>query len=333
MSEIVQPHAKALRSVSTPSSDFLSDKTRQIMRHHAKSFDWAARFLSPATRDDTRLLYAFARWADDLADEPALGALPERLATLAAIKNGVCGAQPSSNLLISAVVQLRQHHALPTCLFDCFLDSLIADAQPRCLQTEQELFTFAYGVAGVVGLMMRPLLGAPPAADLHALALGLAMQLTNIARDVVEDGASGRTYIPASWGVGGEELCHPKDAEGRRKAFAAIAKALSWAEAFYAFAEQGLAHIPMPNQRAIRIALALYRGIGRKILRLGPERYWQGRVQLSSFEKLQLTVPLLWRGQQPTRVDAVLAVPPQADVLEALYALSVLPGFPILFTS
>jgi 15-cis-phytoene synthase len=307
----------------------LGYEARHIMRRHAKSFDWAARFLAPATRDDTRLLYAFARLADDLADEPELGELPERLAALANLKSDVCTSTwppPNRDPLTHAMVRLRQHHGLSVDLFEGFLDSLMADAHPRCLLTEQDLWVFAYGVAGTVGLMMRPLLGAAPEGDLHALALGLAMQLTNIARDVVEDAERGRTYIPASLGVHADALHRPQGAAERRQAFAAIERVLAWAEAFYAFAQQGLGQIPKSNRRAIRIALCLYRGIGRKILSAGPERYWQGRACLSGFEKLHLTAMSL-AGMNRAQTFAA-AMPTRAEVLAALQSLQGLPGFP-----
>jgi 15-cis-phytoene synthase len=315
----------------------LRHETCQIMRQHAKSFNWAARFLAPSTRDDTRVLYAFARLADDLADEPELGDLPTRLAALADLKQDLCAGAlaPSSDKLTFAVARLRQQHALPSGLFDYFLDSLIADAQPRCLRTEDNLLVFAYGVAGTVGLMMRPLLGAAPVADPYALALGLAMQLTNIARDVVEDAQRGRTYIPASWGVSAAELLKPQGAAQRLKAFAAIKRLLAWADVFYGFADQGLGHIAQPNRRAIRIALNLYRGIGCKILRGGPDAYWQGRAHLSGFEKLRLTCSTLVNPSRSIAPIVALSERDQGvrkDVQVALQSLQGLPGFPLAFS-
>jgi 15-cis-phytoene synthase len=296
----------------------LADQAQQIMRRHARSFDWAARFLAPSARGYTTLLYAFARIADDLADEPGLGSLHDRLASLATLKSGLLAPQ-GSNAWVGAVAQLRRQHALPNSLFDCFLDSLRDDAQARRLHTEHDLLAFAYGVAGTVGLMMRPILGAAPSADPHALALGIAMQLSNVARDVVEDAARDRTYIPSSYGVSAEELRRPVDAAARGRAFAAIARVLALAENFYTFAEGGLHLIPQRNRRAIRIALVLYRGIGRKILRRGPERYWQGRTSLSALEKLRLIAPLVLVGERPQAARRPDAAP--AGVLQALRTL------------
>lgn len=296
----------------------LAGEARKIMRRHARSFDWAARFLAPSARGDTTLLYAFARIADDLADEPGLGPLADRLASLSELKSGLLDAQ-GGHAWAAAVAQLRLQHALPASLFECFLDSLRDDAQPRRLQTEQDLLAFAYGVAGTVGLMMRPILGAGPPADPHALALGIAMQLSNVARDVVEDAARGRTYIPCSYGVSADLLRQPVDAAARCRAFAAIARVLALAENFYAYAESGLHLIPRRNRRAIRVALVLYRGIGRKILSRGPEGYWQGRTSLSALEKLRLIAPLWLLDGRPQAERQPAAAP--AGVLRALRAL------------
>jgi 15-cis-phytoene synthase len=306
----------------------LVHQTQQIMRKHAKSFDWAARFLAPSTRTQTRLLYAFARIADDLADEPNLGSLNHRLAALTALRADVLGAH-SRNELACAVAQLRQEHALPISLFECFIDSLLADTQTRCLHTEQDLLVFAYGVAGTVGLMMRPILGAPSSADQYALALGIAMQLTNIARDVVEDAARGRIYIPSCYGAATHEQGHhPVDAPERQQAFAAITRVLSLADDFYAHAAHGLWLIPQPNRLAIQIALILYRGIGRKILRRGAERYWQtgrqARTHLNWLEKIQLTAPVLLQQRTPNTAT------PNATALKALNSLRNQPGFPLV---
>jgi 15-cis-phytoene synthase len=296
----------------------LTQQVTQVMRRHAKSFNWAARFLSPATRADTQLLYAFARLADDLADEPELGALPHRLALLAGLKAALkADSQPSQhhNELADAVSQLRLRHGLATELFNHFLDSLMADVHPRQLTTQPALLEFAYGVAGTVGLMMRPVLGAGPAADGHALALGMAMQLTNIARDVVEDAARGRVYLPGSLAL--THTANPAIT------YETVVQVLALADEFYAFAQQGLWQIPPQNQRAIHIALALYRGIGQKILRRGHQRYWQGRTHLSWAEKVRLTLPLLWC-KFPTHPPAHQVDYPR--VVQALTLWRELPG-------
>jgi 15-cis-phytoene synthase len=299
-----------------------SDMSPQaVMDHHAKSFSWAARFLSGPTRQDAALLYAFARTADDYADEDRLGTMEARLQYLAEMRLQVTTPTLGEPSLACATGQMLRSHAVPSAVLLCFMDSLQADAGPRTIHTQQDLLRFAYGVAGTVGQMMRPLLGAPPQADAYAIALGVAMQLTNIARDVVEDAQRGRCYVPAEWGVAREVLTAPQDAAQRGQAFGALHKLLALADDFYAYAQSGMQAIPAPNRRAIRIATALYQAIGHKIVQRGPEQFWQGRVSLGAAEKSWLVARTLVRSPGPAL--------PARDVWRSdLSHLADTPGFP-----
>ena len=297
----------------TPQKGVLTPQ--QVMNHHAKSFSWAARFLSPSARKDSALLYAFARTADDYADEERLGTELERMEFLAAMRLQALVAVSSSRAyevsqesastsLAGATGQMLRCYGVPDAVLVCFMDTLQADAGPRVVDSQKALLRFAYGVAGTVGQMMRPLLGAPAAADSYAIALGIAMQLTNIARDVVEDAQRGRCYIPAEWGVSSQMLAAPIDATQRMQAFAALRKLLALADDFYAYAQSGIQAIPAPNRRAIRIATALYQAIGHKISQGGPDNYWQGRTTLGAAEKTWLISRTLFNNpatKQPSR--------------------------------
>ncbi len=299
--------------------------TQAVMDHHAKSFSWAARFLSAAARKDAALLYAFARTADDYADEERLGTVPERVQCLTDMRvqalARVPNTAPAATPLASATGKMLRHHAVPQAVIECFMDSLQTDAFPRTLANQRELLSFAYGVAGTVGQMMRPLLGAPGSADTYAVALGVAMQLTNIARDVVEDAQRGRCYIPAQWGVPAQVLAAPQDGGERVQAFAALRRLLALADDFYAYAQSGMQAIPAPNRRAIRIAAALYQAIGHKIVRGGSDKYWQGRTSLGAADKIWLIVRTL--------LSIPGAAPPARDVWRSeLSHLADTPGFP-----
>jgi 15-cis-phytoene synthase len=316
--------SKSPKAASDLTLQTVSDMTPQaVMDHHAKSFSWAARFLSPAARKDAALLYAFARTADDYADEERLGTVPERLQYLADMRLQATAAAPGTSHapLASATGQMLRSYAVPEAVLECFMDSLQTDAGPRAVGSQQELLRFAYGVAGTVGQMMRPLLGAPSAADAYAVALGVAMQLTNIARDVVEDAQRGRCYIPADWGVASQMLAAPTDASERAQAFAVLRRLLALADDFYAYAQSGIQAIPAPNRRAIRIATALYQAIGHKIVRGGADRYWQGRTSLGAAEKSWLIARTL--------LSSPTAQQPARDVwCSELAHLADTPGFP-----
>jgi len=274
-----------------------------VMSRHARSFACAAVFLSAATRADAALLYAFARAADDLCDEESLGPLAQRLQTFARLGLRAQQAREDSSgdsgdaIAAAAGRVLRRHGVNPNVLAH-FLQGLRDDTGPRQLQTTDDLLEFAFAVAGTVGQMMRPVLGAPIEVERHAIALGMAMQLTNVARDVEEDARRGRCYLPAQWDRQWHLDAGLTCATQRTRAFAMVRRVLALADDFYAFAGQGLQSIPTRNRRAIHIAIALYQGIGHKILRIGPERYWEGRAHLSRVERGGRIVRAILRGGQ-----------------------------------
>ncbi len=298
-----------------------SGDLQAVMNHHAKSFSWAARFLSSSARQDAALLYAFARTADDLADEEYLGTLDERSLRLSVLRELAMQAGAGSGLAEDTGAMLR-HHGVPNSVFGVFMESLQGDAGSCYFESPEELTRFAYGVAGTVGQMMCPIIGASQAAAPYAVALGMGMQFTNIARDVVEDAQRQRCYIPAQWGVSPQALATPRDAIEREQAFAVVARLLVLADDFYAFARSGFETIPQPNRRAIVIASTLYQAIGHKILRRGAGLYWQGRVSLSALEKSWLVIRCVLGS-----VEAAASTP--RDVWQQdLAHLALLPGFP-----
>lgn len=305
--------------VSTPG---LPDP-QAVMNRHARSFSWAARFLSPSARRDAALLYAFARTADDFADEADLGSLQERCEALQELRSQALHPAPPVDSLANQTGRMLRGYDVPDAVLQTLMDSLQADADARQIDTTDNLLRFAYGVAGTVGQMMRPLLGAAPGADAQAIALGVAMQLTNIARDVVEDAQRGRCYIPSAWGVTLHGMSAPQSAAERATAFGALRRLLALADDFYAFSHAGMSVIPRHNRRAIRIAAALYQGIGHKILRQGAQLYWHGRVFLTRSEKIKLLARTLLLPELPNRAVA-------RDVWHNdLAHLVGMPGFPV----
>lgn len=298
-----------------------------IMDAHAKSFSWAARFLSRQARAHAAQLYAFARLMDDLIDEPSMGSEQNRMAQFEV--HCLQMLAPAAHESVGQSVGLMlQAFGVEQQVKQSFLDALRADAQPRQLQSLLDVMRFAYGVAGTVGQMMRPILGAEPEADRYAVALGMAMQLTNIARDVLEDAQRGRCYLPADWLPHDFQLSALMDGEpqARQHAFVAIDRLLQEAEQLYALAERGFSSIPHENRRAIEVACFLYRGIGRKILHRGMQVYWQRRAHLSAWEKLRCVMQV-WVGRS-SQVSQV-AVQKSADPFVQYQAdLQGIPGFP-----
>ena len=293
---------------------------QDVMDLHAKSFSWAARFLQSATRQDAALLYVFARFADDLADEESLGPLAERIEQLQELENNAL--TPDGDALGHQVGRMLQSKGVSAAVISNFMGGLKQDAGPRRIQSTEELLEFAYGVAGTVGQMMCPILGASNKALPYALALGVAIQLTNISRDVVEDAARGRCYIPQQWGVDSEALRAPLNQRQATQSFAAIQKMLRLADDFYAYAQQGMERVPAGNRRAIRIATALYRGIGQKVLCNGAERYWQGRTTLGRVAKIKIVLACF------VGADKLSGLEVRNVVKQDLKHLALIPGFP-----
>jgi len=298
-----------------------TSNAQAVMDAHAKSFSWAARFLSHDARRQAAQLYVFARLADDLADEEVLGTWDERMAQLQTLKSSAL-APTAGNDLGHQVGKMLQSKGVSTEVILNFMDALSHDASPRQVETTEELLQFAYGVAGTVGQMMCPILGAAASAQPYAAALGVAMQLTNVARDVVEDASRGRCYLPLRWGVSADALRAPSSPAQAKQSFAAIQKLLQLADDFYAYSQQGFAQIPADNRRAIRVAAALYRGIGQKILDGGPNRYWLCRTSLGRLEKVRLIIACY------AGADKLPGTTVRDVVSHDLKHLAQIPGFP-----
>ena len=186
---------------------------------------------------------------------------------------------------------LKQELDLPVFAVKDLLEGLISDQGTVLLLNENQLIQYSYKVAGTVGLMMAPILGiSSKKAIPFAVDLGIAMQLTNISRDVLEDAELGRRYIPGEWC---DELSAPKivelakngATEDRLKVSAAIKRTLLLAETYYISGFKGLAYLPPRNHLAILIAGIIYRLIGRRLLNSGT-KWWVGRQVVNNTGKL-----------------------------------------------
>ena len=254
------------------------NNAKNIMQEHGKTFALAAKLLTPASRHDATELYAFARMVDDWID---LGANKDAAqANIAALQN-------SLQLGDAPIKKVLNQHAIADAAMQAFLQAQLQDQGSRRIVDEQALIEYSYGVAGSIGEMMRPILGASKVGEMYAISLGIAMQMTNIARDVVEDAARGRIYIPATFfsqTISSQQLAQPNPPQAQA-IFAGIAQLLQLADKYYAFAERGYAYIPLRNRLSIAAAGAMYRAIGVKIRQRGESRYWQGRVSIGIINK------------------------------------------------
>jgi len=255
-----------------------------VLARSGRSFRLAGRLLPSSILADAAELYAFCRGVDDLADEavdPA-AARAELLLLRNAVLVGDAGHPMAARLL-----SLRSRCNLDVTAAITLVETVLSDLDSVRVADEAELLRYAYGAAGTVGLMMCAILDARSAAAAsHAVDLGIAMQLTNIARDVAEDARRGRTYLPASWlppGLDAGRLHEAPDA-----VFCAVQHVLCRADRQYRSAELGYGYLPPRVRPAIQSAARIYEEIGRRILRLGPGYLAAGRCVVPMPRKLFL---------------------------------------------
>lgn len=266
----------------------------KVLALRARSFRWASVFLSRAQRRSVATLYAFCRTVDDLADSE--GATPAAQRDLEALQRALA-AEPEgealwpSDYLWFRKLCLERHIQFP--VVEELLNGMISDLGVVRLQSDRDLIRYCYRAAGTVGLMMCSVLGVrDPRALAHAVDLGIAMQLTNISRDVLEDAQVSRVYLPAdrlgAYGVASQDLV--EGAADPRIVSLVVDDVLSMAEGFYRSGEQGMRFLPPRARWAVLVASRLYRGIGRRLRDRHGSNPLKGRVVVPWFEKLALVL-------------------------------------------
>jgi phytoene synthase len=266
-----------------------------LSRHEARNFYYSFVLLPPPLRRSMCALYAFMRHTDDLADDPAPGrdgdaVLDEwRLAVHTALEGRDEGAWPGLPALAATV----QRHGIPHHYLDAVIDGVAMDLHPRPFATFEELHGYCYHVASAVGLCCLHIWGyrsGEGRAEALAEACGVALQLTNILRDVREDAQNGRVYLPqedlARFGVAPEELTAPRASERVRDLLRFQGRRA------YAYYDQArpLAELVSPVGRPV---LATIVGIYRTLLDEIARRDYEvlaGRVALPSWRKAAITV-------------------------------------------
>ena len=266
-------------------------QSHQVLARHGKSFYWASFFLGSKLADRAARLYEFCRFVDDLAD----GDLPHRQESLKDIRACLGQHSDQSNDLnipeLDNFLDLAQHNNIPLSAARELLDGMLLDQQPTQLSTERDLLRYCHAVAGTVGLMMcRVLECTQPRADSFAIDLGIAMQLTNISRDVLEDAKMGRRYLPANWfeSVVSAEQIAAAETDCQQSVAQAIDQLLQLSEHYYASALAGIRLLPFRSRLSIAIALRVYRQIGW-VLRRQKLAWWKGRVMVGKAEKARLS--------------------------------------------
>ena len=253
------------------------------IKSEGKSFYWASFFLPKKNRIAASRLYSICRYLDDVADN-------SKLDTSSQIKNIFNQIKENESSEIN--IFFKKNHISLGILKD-LIDGLISDQQNVRVTDEKELIDYSYKVAGTVGLMMLPIINTKDAeARKHAIDLGIAMQLTNIARDVYEDAKMNRLYLPKEWlgQVSVSDLIDNKlDHQKKRLIELSIKNLIELSDKFYANGFSGMKFIPLRTRLAIFFAAKIYKGIGEKI-KSGGYVYKLERIYLNKLEKLWITI-------------------------------------------
>ena len=243
----------------------------QALAANGKSFNWARRFLGRRMGGDAATLYRFCRVLDDMADGDIVDG-PRRLLT---IRDDLSGGHRATDPLLADFMPFIQQQNLPVPVIVALIDGLLQDQKPVRIADERALRRYAYRVAGTVGLLMCHVLDCDDdAARAHAIDLGIAMQLTNIARDVLEDAEMGRRYLPASW-VGDVTPAQiaaaslAPDGDVAQSVRMAVRQILGIADDYYQSGAAGLTFLPIRAHMAIAVAARVYRQIGVQIAASG----------------------------------------------------------------
>ena len=281
---------KAPVMVGDPRSD--TAHCRGMIRTGSRSFFLASHLLPKDLRGAAYALYAFCREADDAIDD---GANPfAELAVFQARLTTIYDGDPQG-AVDRSLARVAENRGLPRELLEALLQGFAWDAQQRSYKDLAGVYGYSVRVAGSVGIMMAILMGVRDR-DLLARAadLGVAMQLTNIARDVGEDARNGRVYLPRRWlreaGLSASQLTtKPEFSESLRHV---VARLLSAAECLYSRAVSGIARLPVRCRPGIYAARLLYAGIGQELLRRGGDSISR-RTVVPGLRKLALTTRAL----------------------------------------
>ncbi len=307
MSTAVQP--MPVQSVPTKSQLAVAYSVcRSITRSAARNFYYAFLALPHAKRQALCAIYAFMRKCDDIADDTSFSAHERRQKLGAWVEafHATQAGQPTDDPVLLALNDAVRRFEVPVVLLDQLAygtamdieeaDGASSTADRRMVPSPtvlcksfDDLYLYCYRVASVVGLVCIRIFGyRDPAAEPLAERCGLAFQLTNIIRDVKEDAAMGRVYIPqddlSKFDIAASELCAGRDIDRIRRL---LAREADRAREFYRAAEELIPLIDEDSQPALWVLVTIYRRLLEKIARQG-FNVFQGRVSLSAREKLMI---------------------------------------------
>jgi 15-cis-phytoene synthase len=269
---------------------------RLLLRNGSKSFFAASLLLPRPVREPATALYAFCRVADDavdLTDDPA-SAITGLNRRLDAIYSGTPADDPVDRSLAAVVAGFT----LPRAHLDALIDGFVWDSEGRRYQTISDVRAYAARVAGTVGVMMTLLMGErAPVTLARACDLGVAMQLTNIARDVGEDARNGRLYLPEDWmrEAGLDPAAWLANPRFNDRLATVVQRLLAEAATLYERSKDGIALLPSDCRPAIHAARLVYSDIGAEVARNAYDSISQ-RAYVTGRRKLRLLAEALVSG-------------------------------------
>lgn len=255
--------------MSNKSNDLVSKQyskeSNSILFEKGKTFYWAKLFLNKHAAKLATRLYRFCRYIDDLADEANDKNQAHECLNKIKVQLNL---GTSNDAVIVDAINLFHECKIPIQIPIELINGVLADLALDQIESEVKLIEYCYQVAGTVGIMMCKVLNVShPDALYHAVDLGIAMQLTNICRDVYEDALLGRVYLPKSLvgPINSNNIITPSD-ESRIKVLNTTLSLLIKADLYYKSAYIGLVHLPLRSRISILIAAKLYQQIGFEII-------------------------------------------------------------------
>jgi len=273
----------------------LVQHAHQAIKVGSQSFSAASRLFDEETRERAWLLYAWCRRCDDIADNQVMGGelgdqsdLDARLALIRKLTAKAFAGEPTGDASFDAFAVVAHECGLTPAMAEDVIAGFALDAEDWRPRSEGDMMRYCYHVAGAVGVMMAVVMGVDPE-DTDTLDrandLGLAFQLSNIARDIVEDDAAGRCYLPVEWLV--EQDIEPGQhtkPHHREELAEMAARLVALVEKHEAAARVGAARLPFRSRWAVLSAARIYGAIGRKVRKRGVEA-WNSRTFVPRWEK------------------------------------------------
>ena len=283
------------RRIDNEKREALVVHAHQAIKIGSQSFSAASQLFDNETRERAWLLYAWCRRCDDIADNQVMGGelgdqsdLEARLALIRKLTAKAFAGEPTGDAAFDAFGVVAKECGLTPAMAEDVIAGFALDAEDWRPRTEADMMRYCYHVAGAVGVMMAVVMGVDPK-DTDTLDrandLGLAFQLSNIARDIVEDDAAGRCYLPVEWLV--EQDIEPGQhtkPHHREELAEMAARLVALVEKHEAAARVGAARLPFRSRWAVLSAARIYGAIGRKVRKRGVEA-WNSRTYVPRWEK------------------------------------------------